>query len=541
MQVAPRGTGRGKAAAAVPDALKSVFGVFDDDDDGRSNLRASLRIGAGLMAGDKTGDKEDKSDEEDKEDKEDTTNEKAGDKEEKKPKGHHLYKPAPTITEDEEWQTGTMETHLRDGKFGFITQDNGEDHIFVLPNSCQSKPFNGRLPEIGYRVSYRAVIDAKSGKVRAEYVQPEAMLHRRARTPPRVKLGQTEVMVMAEKMKRFEEKQQQAALREEREKEEQLRHQHASSWMASTGMVKRSRLQVDPLGIRKTAEQESNEKMEERLKEQQQIDEIDDEWGDVAEQLEDQEASKLKARAEALKKKEESKRQELQAAFVRDRPLRRFRERDEYEPEPPEPPEPVKDESSEEDQRRRRPSRSRWPEEDRHPRQSQMAPREHRRQRDDRNEPYDREWSEDDRYTRRRRMAPSEERWRHRRSRSRCSRSRRSRSRRRQAEDRDEPSTRRSRMAPSEERWRDRPARYSISRWPRKQDLDDQLSDESDRNTMGREERSRIAPSEERRYQRPSGSGQSGKRRYEERGDLPDEYDGYARRSRRAPSEETWR
>jgi len=51
------------------------------------------------------------------------------------------------------------------GNFGFITQDNGQPDMFVLP------PF----PDVGTRVTYDIVVDAKTGRPRADNVQEETL------------------------------------------------------------------------------------------------------------------------------------------------------------------------------------------------------------------------------------------------------------------------------------------------------------------------------------------------------------------------------
>lgn len=67
-------------------------------------------------------------------------------------------------------QSGVMECECGGGKYGFIRPDAGGENMFVMPNACAG--FGGQLPPVGTPLQYFVVVDEKTGKPRAEDVQP---------------------------------------------------------------------------------------------------------------------------------------------------------------------------------------------------------------------------------------------------------------------------------------------------------------------------------------------------------------------------------
>jgi len=69
------------------------------------------------------------------------------------------------------WDAGTITDVTNADKFGFIAPDAGGNNMFVMPRSCTG--FDGAIPPVGTRVIYRVVVDTKTGRPRAEDLQPE--------------------------------------------------------------------------------------------------------------------------------------------------------------------------------------------------------------------------------------------------------------------------------------------------------------------------------------------------------------------------------
>merc|ERR1712086_733241 len=89
--------------------------------------------------------------------------------------GINMYEPPPAAPYGDQ-RSGTMAKGNPNGKFAFITQDSpwaqhDQADMFVMPAGCQG--FGGQLPAEGTRVVFAVVIDAKTGKIRAENVYPQ--------------------------------------------------------------------------------------------------------------------------------------------------------------------------------------------------------------------------------------------------------------------------------------------------------------------------------------------------------------------------------
>lgn len=84
-----------------------------------------------------------------------------------RPEGTGMATPAPNAGLGLDY-AGTIQQ--RGEKYGFILQDDGQK-MFVMPISCAS--FGSVIPPEGTRVSYRVVLDSKTGRPRAEDVCPE--------------------------------------------------------------------------------------------------------------------------------------------------------------------------------------------------------------------------------------------------------------------------------------------------------------------------------------------------------------------------------
>merc|ERR1711924_255697 len=66
--------------------------------------------------------------------------------------------------------SGKITMIAESGTYGFITSDEGDGTMFVMPAACEM--FGGVIPPIGTSVLYSMTVDPKSGRLRAEDVQP---------------------------------------------------------------------------------------------------------------------------------------------------------------------------------------------------------------------------------------------------------------------------------------------------------------------------------------------------------------------------------